>query len=809
MIPPIVTPVPEAYNADRIKVLKGLEAVRKRPGMYVGDTDDGSGLHHLVFEVVDNSIDEALAGYCTQIDVVIRRDQQVSVSDNGRGIPVDEHPTEKRPAAEVIMTVLHAGGKFDNDSYKVSGGLHGVGVSVVNALSQALTLEIHRNGNLYRQEYARGAPQTPLTIVDTTDHSGTTVIFRPDTEIFATVEFSADILINRLRELAFLNKGIVINFTDERSDKIERFAYEGGIVSFVKHLGRAKQAMHPEPVYFCAEQDTMVVEVAAQWNDTYAENMFVYTNNIPNREGGTHLSGFRAALTRTLNAYATRNELLKGGKIQLTGEDMREGMVAVLSVKMHDPKFGSQTKDKLVSSEVKPVVENIVSDRLQIFLDENPLVAKAIINKCLEAARAREAARKARDLTRRKGALDSANLPGKLADCQERNPALCELYIVEGDSAGGSAKQGRSRKNQAVLPLRGKILNVEKARFDRMLASDAIVTLIAALGTSIGTEEFNIQKLRYHKIIIMTDADVDGRHIRTLLLTFFYRHMPEVLRRSHLFIAQPPLFKLTRGKKEVYLKDQLALDAQLLAAGAERVSVQALGAAAPTQGAELVHLCRTILALRAQLARIDKRRDARFVAAILATSMPAELLRSLGDLTPYWDSIVAFIEARHSDAQPLTWTTDLQQPERPCWRVGSRQLGVVRQSVFDRAFFTGADFAEAQRLAQACHDWGSGPFTVRTATTTLVRDTLDQVVQDLLDESRRGLSIQRYKGLGEMNPDQLWETTMNPANRTLLSIRVDDAVAADEIFTVLMGDQVEPRRDFIERNALEVRNLDI
>ena len=811
MTPPSVNPVAEAYNADRIKVLKGLEAVRKRPGMYVGDTDDGSGLHHLVFEVVDNSIDEALAGYCTAVEVTIRLDNSVTVNDNGRGMPVDEHPTEKRPAAEVIMTELHAGGKFDSDSYKVSGGLHGVGVSVVNALSERLRLEICRNGKIYRQDFARGAPTCKLHEVGVTERTGTSVTFSPDADIFTAVEFSYDILANRLRELAFLNKGVAIVFADERSNKKDRFQYDGGIVSFVQHLSKNKQALHPEPLYFSGEQDGMALELAVQWNDTYAENMFVYTNNIPNRDGGTHLSGFRTGLTRTINNYATQNDMLKGGKITLAGEDMREGLVCVLSLKMHDPKFGSQTKDKLVSSEVKPVVEQFISERLKSFLDENPAVAKLIIGKSLEAARAREAARKARDLTRRKGALDSANLPGKLADCQERDPAHCELYIVEGDSAGGSAKQGRSRRNQAVLPLRGKILNVEKARFDRMLTSDAILTLITALGTSIGPEEFDIAKLRYHKIIIMTDADVDGSHIRTLLLTFFYRHMHEVLRRGHLYIAQPPLFKLSRNKKELYLKDEDALDKQLLTLASDKAALQTSGTGgARIEGEALVNLCMQVLRYRKQLERIDKRADARVVDALLHCGIDAAALEA-GDPKPVAQAIEAYLRQHHPEAVPLGFTRE-EDPEHHGhrWRVVSRTETAVRDSTFNAAFLGGPDYQRLRKLRDVYAASAVAPLTLSLGVeTSKTFATLPAMVTYLFAEARRGLSIQRYKGLGEMNPEQLWETTMNPENRTLMAVRVDDAVAADEIFTVLMGDQVEPRRDFIERFALDVRNLDI
>ena len=810
------TPNKQSYNADRIKVLKGLEAVRKRPGMYVGDTDDGSGLHHLIFEVVDNAIDEALAGHCDRVGVTLHPDNSVTVSDNGRGIPVDIHPTEGRPAAEVIMTVLHAGGKFDNDSYKVSGGLHGVGVSVVNALSEQLQLEICRDGKVHRQQYGKGAPLEPLQVLGDTDRTGTSVTFKPDREIFTSIEFSYDVLAGRLRELAFLNRGITIAFADERQDKAEVFCYEGGIASFITHLNKNKAVLHPEPIYFVAQQQDIAVEVAIQWNDAYSENVFAYTNNIPNRDGGTHLSGFRAALTKSVNNYAARNDMLKGGKIVLSGEDMREGLVGVLSVKMHDPKFGSQTKDKLVSSEVRPVVEQVVVAQLETFLDENPQAAKAIIGKTIEASRAREAARRARELTRRKGALDTANLPGKLADCQERDPAKCELYIVEGDSAGGSAKQGRSRQNQAVLPLRGKILNVEKARFDRMLSSELILTLITALGTGIGTEEFDVAKLRYHRIIIMTDADVDGSHIRTLLLTFFYRHMPEVVRRGHLYIAQPPLFKISRGKRENYLKDQEVLESHLTKLGCEKASLQlrqASGAVQQLEGDALRQLCAQILRLRGLLARMNKRRDSRLIEAMVAADFDAASLNAMATdegRQKRTGALENFLRTYYPTALPLQ--LELQDdPEHKSHvlRAVSRNDGSPRYSDFDAGFFTGPEYAEVRKGFAELEVHGGAPRTLRLGDKEIELGRMVELADLILEEARRGLIIQRYKGLGEMNPQQLWETTMDPQNRTLLRVKVDDAVAADQIFTVLMGDQVEPRREFIERFALDVRNLDI
>ncbi len=810
MTVPSPTQVDTSYNADRIKVLKGLEAVRKRPGMYVGDTDDGSGLHHLVFEVVDNSIDEALAGFCNEISVTIRQDNSVTLVDDGRGIPVDEHPTEKRPAAEIIMTVLHAGGKFDSDTYKVSGGLHGVGVSVVNALSAQLRLEIYRNGHVYRQNYACGIPVDDLQVVGDTTRSGTMITFKPDASIFTHTEFSYDILANRLRELAFLNRGIRIVFKDERTDKSDLFIYEGGIVSFVAHLNANKVGLHPDPIYFSQSIGNVALEMAIQWTDSFSENLFAYTNNIPNRDGGTHVFGFRSGLSKCIGSYAQRNDLLKGGKIVLNSEDMREGLVGVLSLKMHDPKFSSQTKEKLVSSEVKAPVEQLVIEQLQIYLEENPAAAKSIVQKCIEASRARDAARKARDLTRRKGALDQANLPGKLADCQERDPALCELYIVEGDSAGGSAKQGRARRNQAVLPLRGKILKVEKARFDSKLTSDTILTLITAMGTGIGVDDFNIAKLRYHKVIIMTDADVDGSHIRTLLLTFFYRHMPEVLRRGHLYIAQPPLFKTVRGKKEKYLKDQEALDNELLSLGIEKISLRS-GEKTLTRPL-LLALCQTALAYKKALAASDRRRDSRVIDAMLKCGQLEAADLAQAELPPRFSDVEAYLR-RHSP-EALPWKLSLQEDSEHRsrrWSITTLRQGTDKVSLFDVSFFESPEYLELRRLHDALNAYGSGPFDLHHEGT----DENEQVAQmaDVMERvqamARRGLSIQRYKGLGEMNPEQLWDTTMNPSNRTLLAVRVDDAVAADAIFTVLMGDQVEPRRAFIERFALDVRNLDI
>ncbi|MEL6339923.1 MAG: DNA topoisomerase (ATP-hydrolyzing) subunit B [Myxococcota bacterium] len=805
------TPDQDSYNADRIKVLKGLEAVRKRPGMYVGDTDDGSGLHHLVFEVVDNSVDEALAGYCDSIAVTIHVDNSVSISDNGRGIPVDMHPTEQRPAAEVIMTVLHAGGKFDNSNYKVSGGLHGVGISVVNALSESLQLEIWRDGKVYRQRYERGSPVTELAIEGDTESTGTKITFSPDPQIFKRIQFSHDVLAKRLRELAFLNRGVRIVFTDERTNDTTEFRYEGGIRQFVELLNKNKNTLHPEPVTIEGESDGVIVEIALQWNDAYVEQMFVYTNNIPNRDGGTHLSGFRAALTRAVNAYASEANMLKG-KVTLTGDDMREGLVGVLSVKVPDPKFSSQTKDKLVSSEVKTIVESVVGSKLKSYLAETPAVAKAVVGKAVEASRAREAARRAREATRRKGALDSANLPGKLADCQEKDPALCELYIVEGESAGGSAKQGRSRKDQAVLPLRGKILNVEKARFDRILSSEAISTLITALGTGVGANEFDVSKLRYHKIIIMTDADVDGSHIRTLLLTFFYRHMPELVARGHLFIAQPPLYKVTtRKKKEVYLKDEAARYDYLLNIATDSISLLSSDDDAQRiEGDALKQLCLDMHSYVELLDRIDTRRDRRVYEAVLeGTRLDADLLR--GDrVAQEAEKLERELHSRFPEASPIeVEVRDDREHRAQAIEVRLRRMGTPRQVTLNVDFFESADYRELKRLRKALSVAGPGPYLISYDEDAVEIDRLDEAVERILEDASKGQGFQRYKGLGEMNAEQLWETTMNPQNRTLLSVTVEDAVAADEIFTVLMGDHVEPRREFIERNALNVRNLDI
>ena len=801
-----------SYTSESIQVLKGLEAVRKRPGMYIGDTDDGSGLHHMVFEVVDNSIDEALGGYCDLVEVVIHRDNSVTVEDNGRGIPVDLLAETGRSAAEVVMTELHAGGKFDQSSYKVSGGLHGVGVSCVNALSEHLQLEVRRGGNVHQQEYRRGVPVAPLAVVGRTERTGTTVTFRPDADIFPTREFSFDQLSQRLRELAFLNSGLTIVIRDEREEKSHTFSYDGGIRSFVEYLNRNKQSVHPKPIHFLAERGETIVEVAVQWNASYLENLFCFTNNIRNRDGGTHLSGFRAGLTRTINNYGAANNLLKALKSTLSGDDVREGLTCVLSVKVPDPKFSSQTKDKLVSSEVKGVVESAVVEHLTAHFEEHPADARAIIDKAAEAARARDAARRAREMIRRKGVLDSSSLPGKLADCQERDPTVGEIYIVEGDSAGGSAKQGRDRRFQAILPLRGKILNVEKARFDKMLASQEITTMITALGTGIGPESYDIGKLRYHHIIIMTDADVDGLHIRTLLLTFFYRQMPDIIERGHLYIAQPPLYKIKRGKTERYLKDDAALEDHILSSGLDGVRLENGDGSVCLEGRELRGLLKRMLAYRKALENIGRRFDARIVD--LALRRAHLTVESLGDHEQFertMQELEAWIGDHMVEMLPLSWKVE-EDEEHSSWRARwrSRVSGVRRKTVLDHAFLTSPEYGELTQLMDEIGRVGEPPyFLVRDDGEREELSKIDAVVDRIQALGRKGQSIQRYKGLGEMNPDQLWETTMDPDRRILLQVRIDDAVEADQIFTVLMGDAVEPRREFIVSNALSVRNLDI
>jgi len=792
------TKAPEEYGADAIKVLKGLEAVRKRPAMYIGSTGT-DGLHHLVYEVIDNSVDEALAGFCSEINITINMDGSVTVVDNGRGIPTGLHSgdSKKRSAAEIALTELHAGGKFESKAYTISGGLHGVGVSVVNALSEWLDLEIKQNGEVWEQHYKRGVPTEKLTQVGNTKSRGTKITFKPDSDIFETIEFSYDTLSNRFRELAFLNKGLKISITDERSSKEQVFFYSGGIISFVDHLNKNKNLLHPKPVYVVKEKDGITAEVALQYNDGYSETIYSFANNINTKEGGTHLIGFKSALTRTANNYATSNNVITS-KESLTGDDIREGLTAVISVKLPEPQFEGQTKTKLGNSEMKGIVESLVNDALGNYFEQNPGVARKIIEKAIQASRAREAARKARELTRRKGALENTGLPGKLADCAEKDPALSEIYIVEGDSAGGSAKQGRDRQNMAILPLKGKILNVEKARFDKMLNSDEIKILITALGTGIGSEDFDISKARYHKIIIMTDADVDGAHIRTLLLTFFFRQMPQIIEKGYLYIAQPPLFKVKKGKSERYIQDEGLLENMLFELAAEDIEIRVNGGS--LTGKDIIPYIKKLSKVSKLIEWFARRKiDTDAIKLLIALDVQKEALKD--------EKQVKALIANLKKKLPLISEKIEPDEEHKAFRIKFSRDGL--KLTVDNEFLSSPDFRELRSLRVALKDLGDPPYKIKDNNEFREFDSTRDLFDHILSIAKKGISIQRYKGLGEMNPQQLWETTMDPKKRTLMQVSVEDSVKAEEIFTILMGDNVEPRKEFIEKHALEVRNLDI